>query len=479
MRLPLFVLMVSALTVSALAWACRPDQRLRFREVSTESGLDEEKVGDYGVFWVDLDNDHRLDLVFMNHGHPPSLYQNLGTSFVNRLKGSGIKVDGWTYPQQDDRHGGACGDIDNDGDFDLAISHGAKEGATLGIKRDELLENLGDFHFRDIAEAAGTINTQGRGRMVSFVDLDLDGLIDLYLGNFVSNDVFYRNVDGKSFVDATAAAQLGLLEPTRQGFFDADLDGDLDLLAVPPQRFYRNDSGVFFEATAAAFTKTEMVADAWAFGRGDLDNDGDSDVVVIARSREGGRFENIGGRFERRPLALAPATGATLGDLDNDGDLDMVVTSNQRLRFFRNDGAQWQEEGVELPTLALGEGSEAALADFDGDGALDVALNGLERHVLLRNDNARHHFLKIRLRGTSSNRHGFGAKVKVSASGRQIAWAENLGGTSVFQSSGCAPLHFGLGRVRRVDVEISWPSGRTTRHIDIAADQEIELVESE
>src|SRR6185295_1397668 len=106
----------------------------------------------------------------------------------------------------------------------------------------------------------------------------------------------------------------------------------------------------------------------------------------------------------------------------------------------------------------------AAIFDVDGDGDLDIVTNEFnsEPQVLISDLAEKHpiHWLKLRLRGTASNRDGLGAMVKVQAGQRVLT--KVLDGTSGYLSHSILPLYFGLGDAATVDrVEIRWPSGRT------------------
>jgi enediyne biosynthesis protein E4 len=112
---------------------------------------------------------------------------------------------------------------------------------------------------------------------------------------------------------------------------------------------------------------------------------------------------------------------------------------------------------------ALGTRSSIAL-DLDGDGDIDIVTNEFNgKPQVLINDLAnRHHvnFLKIRLRGTRSNREAVGAQVTlVLPDGRRIL--KPVDGKSGYLSQSDLPLYFGLGGADNAkSIEIAWPSGR-------------------
>jgi hypothetical protein len=129
---------------------------------------------------------------------------------------------------------------------------------------------------------------------------------------------------------------------------------------------------------------------------------------------------------------------------------------------FRNLGNGTFEELIEEagPGIAAAHCSRGcAFGDFDNDGDLDILVINLnEPPSLLRNDiRGDHHWLKIKLVGTKSNRSAIGARVVVHYGGKKQAQA--VMSQSSFYSSNDPRLHFGLGAATAADVEIFWPSG--------------------
>jgi hypothetical protein len=88
------------------------------------------------------------------------------------------------------------------------------------------------------------------------------------------------------------------------------------------------------------------------------------------------------------------------------------------------------------------------------------------------------HFLKVKLRGTTSNRDGLGATVKVQAGGN--TYTKYHDGKSGYLSQSLIPLYFGLGEATNVDrVEVRWPSGiKQALTNDIAMNSLLKITES-
>jgi hypothetical protein len=182
------------------------------------------------------------------------------------------------------------------------------------------------------------------------------------------------------------------------------------------------------------------------------------------------------------------AWGGVFLDVDNDADLDLAIANGDAFRL---------EGTVSLLLENLGEGkfSDASakggaffqtrtnargnvVLDYDNDGRLDLLLTTLaDRPFLLQNRcPLKHHWLKLKLEGTRSNRSGYGALVTVSA-GNLISRAEALC-PSGFLSQSDPRLHFGLGPHPRVDrLQIRWPSGLVQTLTNLAPDQILKVRE--
>ena len=129
--------------------------------------------------------------------------------------------------------------------------------------------------------------------------------------------------------------------------------------------------------------------------------------------------------------------------------------------------------GISAPHCSRG----CAFGDFDNDGDLDILVVNLgEPPSLLRNDlRGAHHWLKIKLVGTKSNRSAIGARV-LARYGRKMQAQEVLSQSSYLSVSD-SRLHFGLGPVKTVDIEIRWPLGLVEKLTQVPADRLIYVVE--
>jgi hypothetical protein len=460
------------------------------RRVHIRKKRDDVDTGrrDYGPLWTDLDGDGWLDVVYMNHGRKPSFQLNKeGKRFEDRFEDASVdfgrRGEEPEYPGRWDRHGGSCADFDNDGDVDLFFAHGGGKGETLGVKYDELVEQRDGFVFEDVTEASGTLNDGGRARLPTWVDVDRDGWLDLYVGNYYSPNVLYKNHGDGTFTDVAAELGLDLKTHTRHGWADVDGDGDADLVAVFPMRYFRNDGDKFHDLTRRSGLKDGLGGRSVAWG--DFDDNGFPDLFVAGGLPQSSRlFSNRRGKFTAVPGNFGPeegerGQGAVWGDVDNDGDLDLIVANTRVIRLYENGGESgFVERALQTDAdLDPGKGVDVALADYDKDGYLDLALNVDNGSYLLRNPRRGKHWLGLVLRGTASNRMGFGARVEIAGVGGRKLRRQYFGDDGFFGSAGCGPLHVGLGDARRVDVTVRWPSGRAQTIRRVPRDRTLRVME--
>ena len=205
-------------------------------------------------------------------------------------------------------------DFDGDGFSDLAVANDTQP--------NYLYRNLGDGRFEDAGVLAGIAfaeNGAARGAMgIDASDYDGDGQPDLVIGNFSNEMVsLYHNEGVGFFIDQAPVSQIGrnslLTLAFGAFFFDYDLDGRQDIFVAnghvetdianvqqrvayrqPPHLFRNRGDGGFDEVTAAsADLARPMVARGAAFG--DIDGDGDPDLVLSENSGPARLFRNDGG----------------------------------------------------------------------------------------------------------------------------------------------------------------------------------------
>jgi hypothetical protein len=324
----------------------------------------------------------------------------------------------------------SCGiatfDYDGDGLIDIYFPNGAPlPGATASERpHHALYRNLGNWKFKDVTQEAGVACT-AYGLGVAVGDYDDDGRPDMYLSNFGPN-VLYRNNGDGTFTDVAAQAGVARDEPVVGGrmvgggvcFLDYDLDGRLDLYVgnyialdcsrhvphvlgglptVPspteydpkPDTLYHNDGNGRFTDVSKPSGIAAHAGRSMGLIAADYDNTGLPSVFVcndvqenfLFHNEDGARFQEVGviANIAYNSLGSSMANmGVDCADYDNDGLLDFYTTNYQGQipMLFRNIGNGLFED-VTVRTNA-GAGClnyvnwGAGLVDLDNDGWRDL-----------------------------------------------------------------------------------------------------------
>jgi hypothetical protein len=212
-----------------------------FEDVSLASMVGRPRAKGLGVVAADLDRDGRQDLYVANDGEPNFLWRNRGDgTFEETALRSGCAVSGAGLPQAS--MGVDAADYDGDGDLDLFITHLTGEPNTLyrnegdyGNDREEGSES-GLFVDVSTASGLGSLSWPSTGFGTRWADLDGDGILDLLvLNGAVKSIELFRGLTDNRFeeVSASAGTAFELVEVSRGAAFgDVDNDGDIDVLFV-------------------------------------------------------------------------------------------------------------------------------------------------------------------------------------------------------------------------------------------------------
>jgi tetratricopeptide (TPR) repeat protein len=471
------------------------------------AGFPELRIRGMGAAWGDYDGDGFLDLAVSGF-NTLRLFHNEGGTGRFRPDGRLPDLPGFWA-------GLAWGDYDNDRRLDLYVCH------YVVYARDEILremvsEQLGEvvvphtlnpashppgrnalFHqvadgsFTNVAAALGVENPEGRSLCVLWHDFDLDGDLDLYVANDVSDNVLYQNLGG-SFRNLSHAAHaadhrgaMGLAAA------DFDRDGDDDLFithwVAQENGFYENLWIDLKGQQPQPIPPTPGGADAAS----NVSTTGTSGVADKAASpseaqghhseaRSALRFVDIADRVGLGQISLEyVGWGAEFADLDHDGWLDLIVANGSTLEiegpppkalkpevpflFWNRRGSGFHDLAPLNPLLrhkSVGRG--LACADWDRDGDLDFAVADLGDGVrLFRNDMSAGRWLRVRLRSrnVAGAANGFGQGTTAVAWIGGVPLRRSVNSVSYLSQSSLT-LHWGLGTAERVDrLDVHWLAG--------------------
>jgi hypothetical protein len=451
--------------------------------------------------WGDYDADGWADLVT----NGPRLYHNEQGTLVDVSAAAFAGIEGLTGT-------GVWGDFDNDGCPDLFVFDEAYN------RSDSLLRNNCDGTFEAVTALSTIADVQDYNRCddeandrtpspaAGWVDLDNDGLLDLYVANFICwsagqqylDQVWRNNGDG-TFTDLTGEHGFYGADDTRLASrgvhpIDHDQDGDVDVFVnnyrLHRNLFWRNNGdGTFTERakrnqlagrrTVQGLSETfgHSIGAAW----GDLNEDGVWDVIVanlahprfwsfsskteVLIGQGDGNYRDIQGDWASPVSDTGLRYQEThsvpvLADFDHDGHLDLAISAIYPGRpsdFYWGNGDGSFRLDAYHAGITVTNGWGMAVADYDHDGDLDLAAT---RQMFENAGEAEGHWLQLALVGELSNRMALGATARAYVGDRVL-----LRHVSGGNGQGCQDspyLHFGLGAAEAVDrVEVDFPGAGT------------------
>jgi hypothetical protein len=450
-----------------------------FTDVTGKAGVAGGTFG-MGVAVGDYDNDGFPDLFVTAYGRTTLYHNNGDGTFTDVTTRAGVSMSGWTtsavwfdydndgrldlfvcsYVDYDLRQGLLCADRNPDGTlyYHYCIPHLFKATASA------LFHNNGDGTF---ARVRGTAIDRAAGKALGVVatDVDNDGRLDLVVANDTAPNFLMRNRGNGQWTEdgqksGIAFGRSGALR-SGMGIDAADITGDgfpdIVIANIDHETFslYENQKGDVFTDAAAdhGLAQATTLMSGWGLKFFDADNDGRPDLLLA-----NGHPDDVIGK--RAP----------------------EVRYKEPLLLFQHDGRRLRNVSAQAGAVFSNSYAARGLAvgDFDNDGRVDaiVGCNG-GPPLLLRNTTAGgHHWVGVRLQGTSCNRDAIGARLIWSAGGVRHSRMKNGGGS--YLSSHDPREVLGIGTASSLDwLEITWPlpSGKTERFTRLPVDRYVTIVE--
>jgi hypothetical protein len=462
-----------------------------------------------GCAFLDYDRDGWQDILLVNGMDWPGHKQKRSTLRLYRNNGNGTFTDVTTRAGLDVElygMGVAVADYDNDGFPDILITC---------VGQNRLFHNTGKGTFIDVTEASGLGKRQGFSTSAIWFDYDRDGLLDLFVCNYVKwspeHDVFC-SLDGKhksyctpeayrgetcwlfhnrgngTFEDVTASG--GIFDSSSKSLGVAMLDdqheGWPDLLVAndtQPNKLYRNQrNGTFKDAAVEvglAFSSEGKARAGMGVDIGDFANSGHSGIAITNFDNEmTGLYEFSGKTYEdvaaKTGVGLASKNSLGFGcvflDINLDGWLDLAVANGHidetvrdirgnvgyaqpPLLFINNGMGNFRDVATET-----GGGFEhpkvgrgLAYADFDRDGDLDLLLTTNNGPTYLYRNDALAGNRSIRFRLVGTKSNRDGIGAMVRIVSSGLAQSRMVKTGSSYLSQSELPVTFGLGKRDRLE----------------------------
>ncbi len=343
--------------------------------------------GQSNVTLIDIDNDGDLDY-FSGQGYRTfQMYfaENIGTPEIPQfiMRSRIYQNLNFGIPFNFD-----FADLDGDGDFDLLV---CKHGGNIGY-----YENTGTPEEPDFVLLTDDFlpdrDTTDWMETPEFADIDADGDLDLFLAGAYAHFYYFENIGSSQEYQFIQRSDTSFFYniPYMAGALlgnSVDIDGDGDQDLAPGTSLFLNES---FD-DQIRFSRVDFSLPFVVGAFADMDADGDYDYIIPGGINSIGYFENIGDTSwpvwdDIRDLFpddghLSYIWSVTAGDMDNDGDEDLLVGHDYAnpITYYRNDGTPDSYDFVFAGQMTLPQWEsygiyDALLGDIDIDGDLDLLI---------------------------------------------------------------------------------------------------------
>lgn len=430
-----------------------------FIEQAAKMGL-ADQLGGLNIVQTDYNNDGCLDILVMRGGWESAQHRSLLRNNCNGTFTDVTKSSGLNVPTSS--QAAVWVDINNDGLLDLFVGNENRPA--------QLFLNLGHGRFKDISHSAG-VDRVSFAKGVAAADYDNDGYPDLFVSNLTGPNFLYHNNHNNTFTEVAEAA--GVAGPTRgfpTWFFDYDNDGWPDLFVT----------SYFFSVDETARTYLGLPHNA--------------PTLKLYRNLGNGKFRDVTAEVGLDKVFMP--MGANFGDIDNDGFLDIYLGTGSptygslvpNVLLRNNEGKSFTDVTTASGTGDWHKGHGVAFADLTNRGVEDIVtvIGGAtpgDAHAMrvFENPGNENDWINLKLVGVKTNRPAIGARIKITVQndrGPQRSIYRTVGSGGSF---GASPLqqHIGLGKNAKIDVvEIWWPASNTRqRFTNVAKDQFLQIKE--
>ena len=490
-----------------------------------------------GAAVLDFDQDGYEDVYITGGMRTDALYHNNGNgTFTNVALSAGIGITDSVLTT-----GAVAGDIDNDGYPDLFITTRSFSLDSNTYAPNILFHNNGNGTFSDISAASGIIVDSAWSMSACFGDYNLDGYLDVYVGNYFkepffdllwsgsiptkqfsgATDFLYLNDGNQGFVRASHTGGEDVGTALANVFTDYDDDGDLDIYIGNDYGRYKKRNTLFrnrypndaFEEVSSG-SGMDQRATSMGIAIGDYDGDGLLDYYVT-NIRQNILYRNTGTGFFEEQTAAAGVLNDSVWvdtvmnrtiswstvffDYDHDMDMDLFICNGASVptlgwggantnTLYRNDGNGTFSDVSAVGDLAnkyMAKGS--AVFDYDNDGDLDLLVvnqkfNGFippgDKPDVLFFRNDNASGKWLKVRLRGVNCNREGIGSRIRVYAGGKTLIREVEGGSGFLSNNSHIAHFGLGSHVAIDsLVVTWPGGCRQKLGSILTNQEITIVE--
>jgi len=512
-----------------LLQAASPPSPIQFKDVTVETGITfihtdgsegkkrfiVESVAS-GIATFDYDLDGKTDILFLNGSSLPgsrggthearnALYQNQGDwKFSDRTTNAGLNDTSY--------HLGVCvGDYNNDGFPDVFLSN---------FGPDILYRNNGDGTFTDVTLTAGVGNGNQVGAGASFLDIDADGHLDLFIANYCDfsikehkprqinghpayagpmvygpvPDTLYRNNGDGTFTDFSHKSGIASVAGTGMGVVssDYDHDGDIDIIVgndAMANFVWQNDGkGKFKEVglfSGLAYDSNGIGLGTMGVDGADYNNDGKMDFYMTSYQKQWGiLYQNEGAGFFMDATRITGAGASTynevtwglgLEDFDNDGFRDLYVACGHLQDNIRHwdDTVHFEARNILLRNIdgkkfvdissKSGTGMHAKLSsrgaafdDLDNDGDIDVVVLNTREAPTILRNDSSHSNHWVRIQLEGTQSNREAIGARIEVIAGELKLMDEVRSGRGYQSHYGTLSHFGLGKEKKIDQVEIW-----------------------